>query len=39
MLGNGGPEKDRLLVLKRTGYCSRSYILPSCHTTAPSLLK
>ena len=28
-----------LVVLKRTGYCSRSYILPSCQATAPSLLK
>ena len=35
----GSPEKDCLLVLKRTGYCSRSYILPSCQATAPSLLK
>ena len=35
----GSPEKDWLLVLKRTGYCSRSYILPSCQATAPSLLK
>ena len=34
-----GPEKDWLLVLKRTSYCSRSYILPSCQATAPSLLK
>ena len=33
------PEKDCLLVLKRTGYCSRTYILPSCQVTAPSLLK
>ena len=33
------PEKDCLLVLKRTGYCSRTYILPFCHATAPSLLK
>ena len=30
------PEKDWLLVLKRTVYCSRSNILPSCHATAPS---
>ena len=35
----GSPEKGWLLVLKRTGYCSRSYILPSCQATAPSLLK
>ena len=35
----GSPEKDCLLLLKRTGYCSRSYILPSCQATAPSLLK
>ena len=35
----GSPEKDWLLVLKRTVYCSRSYILPSCQATAPSLLK
>ena len=35
----GSPEKDCLLVLKRTGYCSRTYILPSCQATAPSLLK
>ena len=35
----GSPEKDCLLVLKRTGYCSRNYILPSCQATAPSLLK
>ena len=35
----GSPEKDCLLVLKRTGYCSSTYILPSCHATAPSLLK
>ena len=33
------PAKDRLLVLKRTVYCSRSYILPSWQATAPSLLK
>ena len=32
----GSPEKDWLLV---TGYCSSSYILPSCQATAPSLLK
>ena len=35
----GSPEKHCFLVLKRTGYYSRSYILPSCHATAPSLLK
>ena len=35
----GSPEKNWLLVLKRTDYCSRSYILPSCQATAPSLLK
>ena len=35
----GSPEKDCLLVLKRTVYCSRNYILPSCQATAPSLLK
>ena len=35
----GSPKKDWLLVLKRTGYCSSSYILPSCQATAPSLLK
>ena len=35
----GSPERDCLLVLKRTGYCSRTYILPSCQATAPSLLK
>ena len=35
----GSPEKDCLLVLKKTGYCSGSYILPSCQATAPSLLK
>ena len=28
-----------LLVLKRTVYCSRTYILPSFQATAPSLLK
>ena len=32
----GSPEKDCLLVLKRTGYCSRAYILPSCQATARS---
>ena len=30
---------EYLVVLKRTGYCSSSYILPSCQATAPSLLK
>ena len=35
----GSPEKDCLLVLQRTVYCSSSYILPSCQATAPSLLK
>ena len=35
----GSSEKDWLLVLKRTVYCSWSYILPSCQATAPSLLK
>ena len=35
----GSPEKDRLLVLKSTGYCSSSYIMPSCQATAPSFLK
>ena len=35
----GSPEKDWLLVLKMTGYCSSSYILPSCQATAPSLLR
>ena len=35
----GSPEKDWLLVLKRAGYCSSSYILPSGQATAPSLLK
>ena len=35
----GSPDKDCFLVLKRTDYCSRSYILPSCQATAPSLLK
>ena len=32
-------KKDCLLVLKRTGYCSRTYILPSYQATALSLLK
>ena len=35
----GSPEKDCLLVLKRTGYCNMTYILQSCQATAPSLLK
>ena len=30
---------EYLVVMKRTGYCSSSYILPSCQATAPSLLK